>query len=213
MAAIRRAARKPKDDTIRIRKFPNVGMALGSYIKVPTIDGWIKERGGIGTHVNWVHTKFMLVDPLGDTPVVVTGSANWSLSSINANDENLVVIKGSKRVADIYFGEFMRIFPHYRFREASAIHPEKHGSLNDWTPQDLFDKPSEWNGCPGTTRTEASTHADESISPARNPTHQRQPKRCSYQVIASLRSYRSRPTTCLSARIALPAIPDKRKTY
>ena len=54
---------------------------------------------GIGTHVNWVHTKFMLVDPLGDTPVVVTGSANRSLSSINANDENLVVIKGTKRAA------------------------------------------------------------------------------------------------------------------
>jgi phosphatidylserine/phosphatidylglycerophosphate/cardiolipin synthase-like enzyme len=72
-------------------------MALGSDIKVPTIDGWIKERGGIGTHVNRVHTKFMLVDPLGDTPVVVTGSANWSLSSINANDENLV----SSRAASV----------------------------------------------------------------------------------------------------------------
>jgi phosphatidylserine/phosphatidylglycerophosphate/cardiolipin synthase-like enzyme len=81
----------------------------------------------------------------GDTPVVVvTGSANWSLSSINANDENLVVIKGSKRVADIYFGEFMRIFAHYRFREAIAIHLERHSSLDDWTPQNLFDKPSDW---------------------------------------------------------------------
>lgn len=132
------------DDTIRIRRLPNVGMALGSYIKVPTIDGWIQERGGIGTHVNWVHTKFMLVDPLGNTPIVVTGSANWSLPSINANDENLVVIKGSKRVADIYFGEFMRIFAHYRFREAIAIHLAKDGKLDDWTPQDLFDKPAKW---------------------------------------------------------------------
>jgi phosphatidylserine/phosphatidylglycerophosphate/cardiolipin synthase-like enzyme len=140
----KKSRQEAKDDTVRIRRFPNIGMALGSYIKVPTIDGWIKERGGIGTHVNWVHTKFMLVDPLGNTPVVVTGSANWSLPSINANDENLVIIKGSKRAADIYFGEFMRIFAHYRFREAIAIHLEKHGSLDDWTPKDLFDKPSKW---------------------------------------------------------------------
>ena len=133
-----------KQDTIRIRRLPNVGMALGAYIKVPTIDGWIKERGGIGTHVNWVHTKFMLVDPLGDTPLVITGSANWSLPSINANDENMVIVKGSKRVSDIYFGEFMRIFAHYRFRESILIHLEKHGSLDDWKPQNLFEKPSEW---------------------------------------------------------------------
>ena len=132
------------DDTIRIRKLPNIGMALGSYIKVPTIDGWIKERGGIGTHVNWVHTKFMLVDPLGNTPIVITGSANWSLPSINENDENMVIIKGDKRVADIYFGEFMRIFAHYRFRESIAIHLAKNGTLGDWKPQNLFDKPSEW---------------------------------------------------------------------
>jgi phosphatidylserine/phosphatidylglycerophosphate/cardiolipin synthase-like enzyme len=74
----------------------------------------------------------------------VTGSANFSLSSINANDENFVVIKGSKRVADIYFGEFMRIFAHYRFREAIAIHLEKTGNLGDWVPQNLFDKSSDW---------------------------------------------------------------------
>jgi phosphatidylserine/phosphatidylglycerophosphate/cardiolipin synthase-like enzyme len=140
----KQSRKEATDDTIRIRKFPNIGMALGAYIKVPTIDGWIKERGGIGTHVNWVHTKFMLVDPLGNAPVVISGSANWSLPSINENDENMVVIKGDRRVADIYFGEFMRIFAHYRFRESIAIHLAKDGTLGDWKPQDLFDKPSKW---------------------------------------------------------------------
>ncbi len=104
-------------DTIRIRRLPNVGMALGSYITVPTIDGWLKERGGIGTNVNWVHTKFMLVDPLGSDPIVITGSANWSLPSVKDNDENMVIVRGDTRVADIYFTEFMRIFAHHRFRE------------------------------------------------------------------------------------------------
>ena len=54
----------------------------------------------------------MLVDPLGDDPIVVTGTANFSRPSQYANDENMLVIRGNKRVADIYFGEFMRIFDH-----------------------------------------------------------------------------------------------------
>jgi hypothetical protein len=56
----------------------------------------------------------------------------------------MVVIKGDKRVADIYFGEFMRIFAGYRFRESVAIHLAKDGTLGDWKPQDLFDQPSKW---------------------------------------------------------------------
>ena len=60
----------------------------------------------------YIHDKFMLVDPLGDDPVVVTGSANFSRPSQSANDENMIVIRGNQRVADIYFGEFMRIFDH-----------------------------------------------------------------------------------------------------
>jgi phosphatidylserine/phosphatidylglycerophosphate/cardiolipin synthase-like enzyme len=54
----------------------------------------------------------MLVDPLGTDPIVVTGSANFSRPSQVDNDENMVVVRDQERVADIYFGEFMRIFDH-----------------------------------------------------------------------------------------------------
>jgi phosphatidylserine/phosphatidylglycerophosphate/cardiolipin synthase-like enzyme len=60
----------------------------------------------------YIHDKFLLVDPLGDDPLVVTGSANFSPSSQSDNDENMLVIRGSQRVADIYFGEYMRVFDH-----------------------------------------------------------------------------------------------------
>jgi phosphatidylserine/phosphatidylglycerophosphate/cardiolipin synthase-like enzyme len=60
----------------------------------------------------YIHDKFMLVDPLSDDPIVVTGTANFSPASQSANDENMLVIRGDRRVADIYFGEFMRIFDH-----------------------------------------------------------------------------------------------------
>jgi len=60
----------------------------------------------------YIHDKFLLIDPLGDDPVVITGSANFSLASTISNDENMLVIRGSTDVADAYFGEFMRLFDH-----------------------------------------------------------------------------------------------------
>ena len=130
----------------RIRRHPNIGMALGNRIFVDWIDGWYKEASAIGVNVNWVHTKFMLIDPLGPKPVTLTGSANWSEASVSTNDENMVAIRGDKRVADIYFGEFMRIFAHHRFRESVARHIQQFGSsaFKTWKPQDLFEDWRKW---------------------------------------------------------------------
>lgn len=58
----------------------------------------------------------MLVDPLSDDPLVVTGSANFSKPSQRINDENMLVIRGNTRVADMYFGEFMHVFDHHYAR-------------------------------------------------------------------------------------------------
>ena len=121
------------------RRLPNVGMALGGRIFLDSVDGWHRESAGLGQWVNWVHTKFMLVDPLSNNPVTVTGSANWSSPSMNANDENMLIIRGDTRVADIYLTEFMRIFSHHRFRESLAIHLANHGTLDGWTPRDLYE--------------------------------------------------------------------------
>jgi phosphatidylserine/phosphatidylglycerophosphate/cardiolipin synthase-like enzyme len=122
----------------RIRQLPNVVIAIGKYITENSFDRWLKERRSLSSesHVNYVHTKFMIVDPLGDTPVVVTGSANFSAASTNANDENMVVIRGDKRVADIYLSEFIRSFSHYAFREAVANWRENHPD-EEWTPNYL----------------------------------------------------------------------------
>ena len=133
-------------DIERIRRLPNIGMALGNNIFVDWIDGWRKESAPLGVHVNWVHTKFMLIDPLGNKPVTLTGSANFSPTSVDTNDENMVLIRGDKRVADIYFGEFMRIFAHHRFRESVKRHIDQFGTaaINTWKPQDLFEDWKKW---------------------------------------------------------------------
>lgn len=66
--------------------------------------------------MSYIHSKFLLKDPLGADPIVVTGSANFSDDSTTANDENMLLIRGDRRVADIYFTEFNRLFFHYYFR-------------------------------------------------------------------------------------------------
>ncbi|MEW6241766.1 MAG: hypothetical protein AB1564_13245, partial [Chloroflexota bacterium] len=58
-------------------------------------------------------------------PLVVSGSANFSRPSQRTNDENMLVIRGDTRVADIYFGEFMRIFDHHYARHIVRLLQER----------------------------------------------------------------------------------------
>jgi len=67
-----------------------------------------------------IHSKFILSNPFGDDPILVTGSANFSNNSTKINDSNSLIIRGSKEVADIYLTEFMRMFEHYLFRGKQA---------------------------------------------------------------------------------------------
>lgn len=125
-------------DVARIRKRRNVVVAVAKNIVMNSFDRWLKELPGLpNAHVKYIHTKYMLVDPLGDMPVVVTGSANFSQASTDTNQENMVVIRGDKRVADIYLSEFMRLYSHYAFREAVEIWRNNHPN-EAWTPNFLI---------------------------------------------------------------------------
>lgn len=106
----------------RIRKHPNVTVAVGQNLVLNAFDRWLKEIESPveETHVTYIHTKYLLIDPLGPEPIVIVGSANFSAASTDTNDENMLVIKGNAAVADVYLGEFMRLFTHYAFRESVA---------------------------------------------------------------------------------------------
>lgn len=132
------------DETDALRKSTKTMLALGNQIRTHSVDGWLKEASGLGLHVNWVHTKFMIIDPLSSSPTTVTGSANWSEPSTNENDENMLIIRKDKRVADIYFTEFMRLFSHHAFRESLKRYLQQHGNVDGWKPQDLKETSKEW---------------------------------------------------------------------
>jgi phosphatidylserine/phosphatidylglycerophosphate/cardiolipin synthase-like enzyme len=109
---------------VRINASNNVYQAWGSFIENPVYQ-WAKETNagllGLNQHVSYVHSKFLLIDPLGDDPIVVTGSANFSEASTTDNDENMIIVRGDRRTADIYATEFNRIFNHYYFRSVTEV--------------------------------------------------------------------------------------------
>jgi phosphatidylserine/phosphatidylglycerophosphate/cardiolipin synthase-like enzyme len=106
---------------IDLRRMVENRFAVGARLAGNALDGWLEEElSGLSRNVLYVHTKFMLIDPLGDDPIVVTGSANFSKASSDANDENMLVIRGNCRIADVYLTEFMRLWEHFAFREWAA---------------------------------------------------------------------------------------------
>ena len=121
----------------QLRNKPENVFAVGDFIRTNEIDGWLQERlSGLNAHVRYVHNKFMLVDPLGNDPIVICGSANFSEASTIRNDENMLVVRGNTRVADIYLGEFMRLYSHFAFRESlqwrKPDDPPKPLRTDDW---------------------------------------------------------------------------------
>jgi hypothetical protein len=120
---------------------------------------WTREltgpRLGLNSHVFYIHSKFLLSDPLGADPVVVTGSANFSTASTTDNDENMLIIRGERRVADIYFTEFNRLFNHYYFRSVTEIM----GRRQDPDEVSFLAETDSWTGkyAAGTLRTKRLT--------------------------------------------------------
>ena len=130
-----------------LRNKPENIFSIGDFIRTNEFDGWVKERlTGLNGIVNYVHNKFMLIDPLSSNPIVIGGSANFSDASTNKNDENMILVRGNKRVADIYFGEFVRLFSHFSFRESLKFrkpgNPPKPLRIDDWWETSFGDTPN-----------------------------------------------------------------------
>jgi hypothetical protein len=73
-----------------------------------------------------VHSKVLVVDPLSTSPTVVTGSHNFSLNASESNDENFVVVRGDRALAQAYAVNVESAWRHYAARIGHA-HPELGG--------------------------------------------------------------------------------------
>jgi hypothetical protein len=57
-----------------------------------------------------------VIDPFSDNCVVVTGSHNLGFRASHNNDENLVIIRGHRGLAEAYACHVLDIYDHYAFR-------------------------------------------------------------------------------------------------
>jgi phosphatidylserine/phosphatidylglycerophosphate/cardiolipin synthase-like enzyme len=123
------------------------GNLTKKWVPIPkfNIEKWflseeLERQSGDG-FVFFIHTKFLLVDPLSNDPLVCTGSANFSGASLKSNDENMILVRGDTRVADIYVTEYDRIFRHFYSRDiANSI--AEHGKVVNFA---LLDDTDNWS--------------------------------------------------------------------
>jgi len=82
-----------------------------------------------------VHSKTIVIDPFSDDCAVITGSHNFSTSASQKNDENLVIVRGNKTIAQAYALHINGVYDHYSWRAylASGGDPDQiYKSLDGW---------------------------------------------------------------------------------
>jgi phosphatidylserine/phosphatidylglycerophosphate/cardiolipin synthase-like enzyme len=97
-----------------------------------------------------VHSKVIVIDPLGDHPVVMTGSHNMGVKAATVNDDNLVIIENDRDVALAYAVNVISTFNHFWWRhnmappkERKAVRDKHEGRLSGTVTQHPT---SEWKG-------------------------------------------------------------------
>lgn len=63
-----------------------------------------------------IHDKILVIDPFSDHSVVVTGSHNLGYAASYKNDENMVIIKNDKSIAQAYATHILDVVNHFKWR-------------------------------------------------------------------------------------------------
>ncbi len=103
--------KKFKPDHYTVLQPQGLDVDFGSFIAEVTRRTFLSQIG----HAI-VHSKVLVIDPLSANPIVVTGSHNFSAPASEKNDENLVIVRGHKKLAIAYAAYVMSVYQHYRFR-------------------------------------------------------------------------------------------------
>ena len=80
-----------------------------------------------------IHDKIVVIDPFSDDCVVVTGSHNLGYRASHNNDENMVVVRGHRALAEAYACHVLDVYDHYAFRWWLQQNPSEFGRPLDTT--------------------------------------------------------------------------------
>ena len=88
---------------------------------------WQRELYKLGHAV--IHDKIVVIDPFTDNCTVITGSHNLGFKASYANDENMLIIRGNRTIAEAYTAHVLDVYDHFRWRyrlqkASSSGHPD-----------------------------------------------------------------------------------------
>jgi phosphatidylserine/phosphatidylglycerophosphate/cardiolipin synthase-like enzyme len=89
-------------------------------------EAWMAEIYKAGHAI--VHDKILVIDPFSDDCVVITGSHNLGYKASYNNDENLVIVRGHRPLAEAYAAHCADVFEHYRWRWYQKRDAERHAA-------------------------------------------------------------------------------------
>jgi len=87
--------------------------------------GWETELAKYGFAI--IHNKIVVIDPFSDNCTVVTGSHNLGFRASHNNDENMVIIRGHRGLAEAYACHVLDLYDHYAWRFLLKQHPDIFG--------------------------------------------------------------------------------------
>lgn len=97
----------------------------GAITKDDAFGGWETELAKYGFAI--IHNKIVVIDPFSDNCTVVTGSHNLGFRASHNNDENLVIIRGHRGLAEAYACHVLDLYDHYAWRFLLKEHPDIFG--------------------------------------------------------------------------------------
>ena len=74
-----------------------------------------------------IHNKIVVIDPFSDNCTVITGSHNLGFRASHNNDENMVIVRGHRKLAEAYACHVLDIYDHYAWRYWLKLHPDIFG--------------------------------------------------------------------------------------
>ena len=96
-----------------------------------------------------IHDKLLVIDPLNPKKCVVAfGSHNLGYKASYSNDENLIIVRGHRALAEAYAVHVLDVYDHYRFRaveaELSAKKGGRRGTESDPRWDGFLDTTGKW---------------------------------------------------------------------
>ena len=95
-------------------KLDSRAVPAGAITSNDAFGAWEAELAKFGFAI--IHNKIVVIDPFGDNCSVVTGSHNLGFRASHNNDENMVIIRGHRALAEAYACHVLDIYDHYAWR-------------------------------------------------------------------------------------------------